>query len=119
MRVAGAELLEPRGDGRWLVRLDAAPRGEMPLPPYIREPLRDPERYQTVYGEEEGSAAAPTAGLHMTPELLARLDVARVTLHVGLDTFRPITAEALDAHEIHSERYAVAEPELSICPHAP
>ena len=111
MRVAGAELLEPRGDGRWLVRLGDAARGEMPLPPYIREPLRDPERYQTVYGEEEGSAAAPTAGLHLTPELLARLDVARVTLHVGLDTFRPITADALDEHEIHSERYAVAEPE--------
>ena len=66
------------------------PAGEAPLPPYITEPLADPERYQTVYAEPEGSAAAPTAGLHFTPELLARLDVARVTLHVGLDTFRPV-----------------------------
>src|ERR687892_339669 len=81
------------------------PGGEAPLPPYITEPLGDPDRYQTVYAEEAGSAAAPTAGLHFTPELLARLDVERITLHVGLDTFRPITAETLAGDEIHSERY--------------
>ena len=72
--------------------------GRGALPPYITEPLEDPERYQTVYAEERGSAAAPTAGLHFTPELIAALDVERVTLHVGLDTFRPVTAETLDEH---------------------
>src|SRR5215212_10733908 len=86
-RLGPVELLEPLGDGRWRLRLDGAPAGEAPLPPYIQEPLADPERYQTVYAKTEGSAAAPTAGLHFTPELLARLDVERVTLHVGLDTF--------------------------------
>ena len=85
-----------------------APDGETPLPPYITEPLADPARYQTVYAREPGSAAAPTAGLHFTPELLARLDVERVTLHVGLDTFRPIAADDLDEHALHGERYAVA-----------
>jgi S-adenosylmethionine:tRNA ribosyltransferase-isomerase len=107
MRLGQVELLEHRGDGRWLVRLEGAPAGEAPLPPYIVEPLADPERYQTVYAEEEGSAAAPTAGLHFTPELLARLDVDRITLHVGLDTFRPVAAATLEEHEIHSERYRV------------
>ena len=106
-RVAAAELLEPLGEGRWRVRLDGAPAGEMPLPPYITEPLDDPERYQTVFAREEGSAAAPTAGLHFTPELLAQLDVERVTLHVGLDTFRPLSVETLEEHELHSERYEV------------
>ncbi len=72
-----------------------------------REPLADPSRYQTVYAEEEGSAAAPTAGLHFTPELLSTLDVERVTLHVGLDTFRPVTVDDLDDHPIHTERYSV------------
>src|SRR5919108_4800889 len=80
---------------------------EYELPPYISKPLRDPERYQTVYAREEGSAAAPTAGLHFTPELLARLDVERVTLHVGLDTFRPVTEVRLEEHRIHGERYEV------------
>ena len=79
----------------------------MPLPPYIVEPLADPQRYQTVYADEDGSAAAPTAGLHFTPELLARLDVVSITLHVGLDTFRPVSADELDDHELHSERYRV------------
>jgi S-adenosylmethionine:tRNA ribosyltransferase-isomerase len=106
-RLGPVELLEPLGAGRWRLRLEGRPAGEMPLPPYITEPLRDPERYQTVYAREEGSAAAPTAGLHFTPELLARLDVERVTLHVGLDTFRPISADDLGAHELHSERYEV------------
>jgi S-adenosylmethionine:tRNA ribosyltransferase-isomerase len=107
MRLGPVELVEHRGGGRWLVRLEGAPAGEAPLPPYIVEPLADPERYQTVYAEEEGSAAAPTAGLHFTPELLAGLDVERVTLHVGLDTFRPVSAEILEEHEIHTERYRV------------
>src|SRR5918999_3858976 len=106
-RYGPVELVESLGDGRWLLRLDGEPAGETPLPPYITEPLDDPERYQTVYAREEGSAAAPTAGLHFTPELLARLDVERVTLHVGLDTFRPIEAERLEDHKIHSERYSV------------
>ena len=101
------ELVEHLGEGRWLLRLEDEPAGEMPLPPYITEALEDPERYQTVYAQEEGSAAAPTAGLHFTPELLARLDVERVTLHVGLDTFRPVTADDLERHELHSERYEV------------
>ena len=107
-RLGPVELLEALGGGRWLLRLEGAPAGETPLPPYITKPLADPDRYQTVYAREEGSAAAPTAGLHFTPELLARLDVARVTLHVGLDTFRPVEAETLDEHPIHSERYDVS-----------
>ena len=107
MQLGAVELVEHRGEGRWLVRLEGAPAGEAPLPPYIVEPLADPERYQTVYAEEAGSAAAPTAGLHFTQELLAGLDVERITLHVGLDTFRPVSAEELGDHEIHSERYRV------------
>jgi S-adenosylmethionine:tRNA ribosyltransferase-isomerase len=110
-RLGPVELLEPLGEGRWLLRLEGRPAGEMPLPPYITEPLVDPERYQTVYAREEGSAAAPTAGLHFTPELLSLLDVARVTLHVGLDTFRPVETETLADHRIHSERYEVEESE--------
>jgi len=89
------------------VRVDGEPHGAAPLPPYITEPLDDASRYQTVYAQESGSAAAPTAGLHFTPELLSRLDVERVTLHVGLDTFRPLTEEVVEAHRIHGERYAV------------
>ena len=80
------------------MRLDGEPDGAVPLPPYITEPLADPERYQTVYAREPGSAAAPTAGLHFTPELLAQLDVERVTLHVGLDTFRPLQEEGVEEH---------------------
>lgn len=82
--------------------------GHVPLPPYIHEPLRDPERYQTVYASEPGSAAAPTAGLHFTPRLLAELQaqgvqMAYVTLHVGLDTFAPVVAEDPLEHKIHTE----------------
>jgi S-adenosylmethionine:tRNA ribosyltransferase-isomerase len=106
-RVGPVELVVPIGGGRWLVRLEGPPDGEAPLPPYIHEPLDDPERYQTVYAREPGSAAAPTAGLHLTPSLLSRLDPVPVTLHVGADTFRPVTAERLEDHEIHGERYAV------------
>jgi S-adenosylmethionine:tRNA ribosyltransferase-isomerase len=106
-RYGPVELLEPLGEGRWRLRLTGEPGGEAPLPPYITEPLADPERYQTVYAEAAGSAAAPTAGLHFTPELLARLDVERVTLHVGLDTFRPLSVETVEEHAIHGERYEV------------
>lgn len=82
--------------------------GEMPLPPYIHEKLENPERYQTVYAKEEGSAAAPTAGLHFTPELLERIrakgiTVVPVLLHVGLGTFRPVQVENVETHEMHSE----------------
>ena len=108
MRLGPVELLEHLGEGRWRLRLEGEPAGEAPLPPYITEPLADPERYQTVFSAEPGSAAAPTAGLHFTRALLDRLDVERVTLHVGLDTFRPITAETLEEHELHSERYEVS-----------
>jgi S-adenosylmethionine:tRNA ribosyltransferase-isomerase len=107
MRLGAVEFVESLGEGRWRVRVEGKPAGDAPLPPYITERLEDPERYQTVYADELGSAAAPTAGLHFTPELLGKLDVARITLHVGLDTFRPITAESLSDHELHSERYAV------------
>ena len=106
-RLGPVELLEPLGEGRWRLRLEGEPQGETPLPPYITEPIRDPERYQTVYAAEAGSAAAPTAGLHFTPELLARLDTAKVTLHVGLDTFRPIAAGDLSEHRLRGERYSV------------
>ncbi len=85
-----------------------AQSGQMPLPPYIHTQLQDPERYQTVYSTIEGSAAAPTAGLHFTPALLASLarhgiQIARVTLHVGLDTFAPVTEENAEEHIIHTE----------------
>jgi S-adenosylmethionine:tRNA ribosyltransferase-isomerase len=105
-RLGPVELLEPLGEGRWRLRLHGRPDGELPLPPYIHEPLAEPGRYQTVYAEHEGSAAAPTAGLHFTPEVLARLDVEYITLHVGLDTFRPLAVEDLAEHTIHGERYA-------------
>jgi S-adenosylmethionine:tRNA ribosyltransferase-isomerase len=107
-RYGPVELLEHLGEGRWRLRLEGEPHGTTPLPPYITEPLADPERYQTVYAREAGSAAAPTAGLHFTPALLARLDVERVTLHVGLDTFRPVGEPVLEDHRIHGERYEVA-----------
>ena len=106
-RHGAVELLEHLGEGRWRVQLDGEPDGEAPLPPYITEPLADPNRYQTVYADEAGSAAAPTAGLHFTSEVLSRLDVERVTLHVGLDTFRPLVTDTLEAHELHGERYSV------------
>jgi S-adenosylmethionine:tRNA ribosyltransferase-isomerase len=86
--------------------------GSMPLPPYIHEPLADAERYQTVYARRPGSAAAPTAGLHFTPELLQQLreqgiDTVFVTLHIGLDTFRPISEDRLDKHVMHSEEIEI------------
>lgn len=88
--------------------------GEMPLPPYIHHKLEDKTRYNTVYAEHEGSAAAPTAGLHFTKELLAEIEemgvnIAHVTLHVGLGTFRPVKAETIEEHHMHSEFYIVTE----------
>ena len=106
-RYGPVQLIEHLGAGRWTLRLDGEPAGLIPLPPYITAPLADPGRYQTVFAEHAGSAAAPTAGLHFTPELLAKLDIERVTLHVGLDTFRPLTAATLEEHELHGERYSV------------
>jgi S-adenosylmethionine:tRNA ribosyltransferase-isomerase len=107
-RYGPVELLEHLGEGRWRLRLEGEPQGETPLPPYITERLDEPDRYQTVYAHAPGSAAAPTAGLHFTPELLAALNVEHVTLHVGLDTFRPVNEERLEDHLIHGERYDVA-----------
>ncbi|MEX2613657.1 MAG: tRNA preQ1(34) S-adenosylmethionine ribosyltransferase-isomerase QueA [Gaiellaceae bacterium] len=106
-RLGPVELVEPLGDGRWLLRLENGVDGDVPLPPYIREPLTDPERYQTVYARAAGSAAAPTAGLHFTPEALSRLAPVMVTLHIGLDTFRPVARKRLEDHELHGERYSV------------
>ncbi|MBV8159539.1 MAG: tRNA preQ1(34) S-adenosylmethionine ribosyltransferase-isomerase QueA [Acidimicrobiia bacterium] len=113
--------------GKRAVRLDAADptaaldaHGEVPLPPYIRAPLADPERYQTVYARQPGSVAAPTAGLHLTDAVLDRcrergLEVLRVELAVGLDTFRPVTVEHAADHQIHSERYRVPAATLDAC----
>ncbi|MEG0013057.1 MAG: tRNA preQ1(34) S-adenosylmethionine ribosyltransferase-isomerase QueA [Cellulosilyticaceae bacterium] len=93
--------------------------GEMPLPPYIHEKLEDKERYQTVYSKHDGSAAAPTAGLHFTTELLDKIrgkgvQIAYVTLHVGLGTFRPVKVEDVLAHEMHSEFYMIDEENAAI-----
>src|SRR5918994_5877840 len=97
-----------------------AEHGQMPLPPYITERLRDPDRYQTVYARDPGSAAAPTAGLHFTQRLLDEIsaggiEIARVELVVGLDTFRPIAADDPSAHRMHSERYRVPEETMQRC----
>jgi S-adenosylmethionine:tRNA ribosyltransferase-isomerase len=97
-----------------------AEHGEMPLPPYITERLHDPDRYQTVYAREPGSAAAPTAGLHLTPALFERLsaggvDVAKVELVVGLDTFRPIATDDPLDHRMHTERYRVPDATMAAC----
>lgn len=88
--------------------------GEMPLPPYIHEKLEDKDRYQTVYAKEKGSAAAPTAGLHFTPDLLQEIQdkgvqIGFVTLHVGLGTFRPVSVESIEDHDMHKEFYHVSE----------
>lgn len=93
--------------------------GEMPLPPYIHETLEDKERYQTVYSKEKGSAAAPTAGLHFTEELLKRIkdkgiNIAYVTLHVGLGTFRPVKVNNIEEHDMHSEFYILSEESAKI-----
>ena len=88
--------------------------GEMPLPPYIREKLEDQDRYQTVFAKERGSAAAPTAGLHFTDELLEKIrvkgvNIAFITLHVGLGTFRPVSVDSIEDHEMHSEFYRITQ----------
>ena len=88
--------------------------GLMPLPPYIHEELKENDRYQTVYAKYEGSAAAPTAGLHFTPELLKKIeekgiDIANVTLHVGIGTFRPVKEDTVEAHQMHSEHFYIKE----------
>jgi S-adenosylmethionine:tRNA ribosyltransferase-isomerase len=93
--------------------------GEMPLPPYIKQKLADPQRYQTVYAKEAGSAAAPTAGLHFTDDLLAQIRakgvaIAHVTLHVGLGTFRPVKTDKIEDHTMHSEFYVLEPPQADI-----
>ena len=93
--------------------------GQMPLPPYITHQLKDKNRYQTVYAKHDGSAAAPTAGLHFTPELLCRIEemgvhIAHVTLHVGLGTFRPVKVENIQEHHMHSEYYVVEEDQAEL-----
>lgn len=108
----GARILQLQYEGIFLEILDRL--GEMPLPPYIKEKLEDKDRYQTVYAKEEGSAAAPTAGLHFTEQLLESIkkqgiQIASVTLHVGLGTFRPITADSIEEHVMHSEYYHLSE----------
>ncbi|MCK4022609.1 tRNA preQ1(34) S-adenosylmethionine ribosyltransferase-isomerase QueA [Streptococcus suis] len=104
----GGRIVEFSYEGIFLEVLESL--GEMPLPPYIHEKLEDRERYQTVYAKENGSAAAPTAGLHFTQELLEKIEAKGVklvylTLHVGLGTFRPVSVENVDEHEMHSEFY--------------
>lgn len=93
--------------------------GVMPLPPYIKEKLNDPDRYQTVYAREKGSAAAPTAGLHFTPELLQTIEnkgveIVKITLHVGLGTFRPVDVQDVLLHKMHEEQYYVSEEAASL-----
>ena len=117
-----AEVIDVLPDGNRIVRFECENNfyetldkiGEMPLPHYIKQKLVNPERYQTVYAEINGSAAAPTAGLHFTPELLDEIrkigvKVAFVTLHVGLGTFRPVKAENIEEHHMHSEHYSLPE----------
>ena len=117
-----AEILGTVNEGNRLVRFEHQGifeevldrLGEMPLPPYIKHKLEDKDRYQTVYAKNEGSAAAPTAGLHFTNELLSEIEdkginIARVTLHVGLGTFRPVKADKIEDHHMHSEFYIVNE----------
>ncbi|MDT2596194.1 tRNA preQ1(34) S-adenosylmethionine ribosyltransferase-isomerase QueA [Enterococcus dongliensis] len=108
----GGRIVEFSYEGIFLENLESL--GEMPLPPYIKERLDDPERYQTVYAKENGSAAAPTAGLHFTPELLEKIAAKGVklvylTLHVGLGTFRPVSVENIEEHQMHSEFYRLTE----------
>ena len=108
----GGRMIEFHYDGIFMEILDQL--GEMPLPPYIKEKLDDPEMYQTVYSREIGSAAAPTAGLHFTTELLKKIEdkgvkLVYLTLHVGLGTFRPVSEENIEDHKMHSEFYRLTE----------
>lgn len=117
-----AEIIDVKDDGNRIARFSCdgdfynvlEKIGQMPLPHYITEELHDKERYQTVYSRELGSAAAPTAGLHFTPELLEKIKakgvkIANVTLHVGLGTFRPVKAENIEDHHMHSEHYEMSK----------
>ena len=108
----GNRLIQFRYEGIFEEILDEL--GQMPLPPYITHTLQDKNRYQTVYAKNEGSAAAPTAGLHFTPELLKNIeergvDIAKVTLHVGLGTFRPVKVDQVSDHHMHSEYYEITQ----------
>jgi len=108
----GGRIVDFECEGSFEAALDEL--GETPLPPYIHEKLQDSERYQTVYAKMDGSAAAPTAGLHFTPELLEKIrekgiDVVPVLLHVGLGTFRPVKVDNVEEHEMHSEYFEVSE----------
>ena len=108
----GNRLIKFTYDGIWEEILDSL--GEMPLPPYITHKLLDKDRYQTVYAKNSGSAAAPTAGLHFTEELLKKIEdkgvkIARLTLHVGLGTFRPVKVETIEEHHMHSEFYMISD----------
>lgn len=120
-----AEILDTTEDGTRIVKfsyngifneiLDKI--GLMPLPPYIHESLKDNDRYQTVYAKYEGSAAAPTAGLHFTPELLEKIkekgvEIANVTLHVGIGTFRPVKEENIEDHHMHTEHYYIKQEDV-------
>lgn len=114
---AGGRILDFTYEGIFLENLEAL--GEMPLPPYITEKLDESERYQTVYAKENGSAAAPTAGLHFTKEVLEKLEekgvkLAYLTLHVGLGTFRPVNVDSLDDHKMHSEYYQLTQESADI-----
>jgi S-adenosylmethionine:tRNA ribosyltransferase-isomerase len=113
----GGRILDFQYEGIFYELLDQL--GKMPLPPYIKEQLDDQDRYQTVYARERGSAAAPTAGLHFTEELLeeikaAGIKIAFITLHVGLGTFRPVSVDDIDHHEMHSEFYQMNESTASL-----
>lgn len=108
----GNRMLEFACEGDFFAVLDEV--GQMPLPPYIKEKLKDKERYQTVYSKDAGSAAAPTAGLHFTKEMLENIramgvNIAYVTLHVGLGTFRPVKVEDVTQHKMHTEHYYIPE----------
>jgi S-adenosylmethionine:tRNA ribosyltransferase-isomerase len=122
-----AEVIEVKDDGNRIIRFEwegifeevLDKLGQMPLPPYIKETLEDKERYQTIYSKVSGSAAAPTAGLHFTDELLGKLKdkgikVVFITLHVGLGTFRPVKSENIEEHDMHSEYYELSEEAANI-----
>jgi S-adenosylmethionine:tRNA ribosyltransferase-isomerase len=125
------EVGDDLGEGRRLVKLHTAHdelallerHGEVPLPPYIEASLDDPERYQTVYADRPASVAAPTAGLHLTPQVLEKCvangaTIARVELVVGLGTFRPITVDSVEDHVMHAETYSVPPETISACERA-
>lgn len=116
-----AEIIDITGEGTRIVKFNYAGEsfkdvlkelGKVPLPPYIKKELKDPDKYQTVYAKEDGSVAAPTAGLHFTPELIKKIksmgiDIVELTLHVGLGTFRPVQSENIEEHKMHSEFFIV------------